>query len=542
MTKAAESAIDPKQAFQGSIFRDVKLDRLIESRRNPRQSWDEAAMADLVESVKRYGILTPLIVRPVGNDEKYEILAGARRFRAAREAGLDALPCRVVEVENDTALEVIVVENLQRKDIHPLEEADGFAEILDLSNGDVGGLSAKVGKKPAYVTKRLSLLKLVEKGKKLFLAGKIAEPHAMMISRLQPADQKAALEYVKDEEVSISALRDWIEQEVMRDLSKTSFSKTDTQLVPKAGSCEKCPKRTGCSKDLFDDIKQSDRCMDGACFKLKMQAHIAELEKSLQAAGYKVYGLWESYHNEAAPDGVLKQDRWLEIKKKDFCEKAAKGVFLDHQRAGQYADICADREHCKIHGSQGPHGKTPAEREKTRKDNLRQRIEKETRLRVFQKVQERQGIIDLEGLRILCTHSFERLWHGAKIGFAKAIGCPPRKSKYGGFDFNPVEKLIKGFSTPDQAAKFMVGVLCANDLDPHASSTALSYFAAEHKIDWKPVRDEVAAGLEKKAKRMLREAPKAKKKPATSKKTNSSSKSAATAGAKPPAEPQGGEE
>jgi ParB family chromosome partitioning protein len=523
MAKSADAVVGPKQELQKSIFKDLKLESLIESRRNPRKDFDATSMGDLVESVKRYGVLTPLIVRPVGNDGKYEILAGARRSRAAKAAGLDAVPCRVVEVENDTALEVVVVDNLQRKDIHPLEEAEGFSEILEVSNGDMDGLCAKVGKKATYVTKRLVLLKLLDKGKKLFIKGQISEQHAMMIARLQAADQKAAIEYVAEQDVSVYGLRDWIESEVLRDLSKVSFSKTDAQLVSKAGACDKCPKRTSVSRDLFDDIKQGDRCTDGECFKGKMRAHIDNLQKSLEAAGNTVFGLWESYHGEAKQDGVLKVGEWAEIKKNDFCEKVAKGVFIEGQRAGHFIDICSGRNTCKIHGFTGSSGKTDSEREKTRKLNLKSRIERETRARILRLIFTKQGLLDEKELRMLCAHSFERLWHGSKISLVKAIGWELKKHKeYGSFDFRPVEKKIEGLST-GESAQFMTAVICAGELDPnHLKPEHLAHFAKENKVEWKEIEKVVTSELTKRA-------PKAKA---------VKSKATAKRGAKPPVKPK----
>lgn len=528
MSKTAEAVVDPKQALGSSTFKDLKLEVLIESRQNPRKDFDATSMSELIESVKRYGVLTPLIVRPVGNAGKYEVLAGARRSRAAKEAGLEVVPCRIVEVENDTALEVVVVENLQRKDIHPLEEAEGFREILALSNGDLEGLCVKTGKKAPFVTKRLSLLALIDKGRKPFLQGKITEQQAMMISRLQVPDQKAALDYVLEEEVSLSALRDWIETEVMRDLSKTPWNKEDAKLVPKAGPCTTCPKRTSVSKDLFSDIKQGDRCTDGACFKLKMKAHIEQIQRSLEASGSKVYGLWESYHGEKKPEGTLKVGDWVEIKKRDFCEKAAKGIYLEGQQAGHHIDICADREHCKIHGSIGLHGKDPAEREKTRKLNLKNKIERETRVRILKAVFEKQTLFDIEGLKILCLHSFDRLWHAAKINLVKSIGWELKKRKdYGGYDFANVEKRIKGFKKPEEADSFLMAVTCAGELDVNYHDPKnIDHFAAESKIDVKAIRSVVETELAKKIAKM----PKTKKAKA--------SKKSAKQGAKPPAEQQ----
>lgn len=520
----------PRDLIAEAGFEEIELGNLIESRRNPRKMFDEKAQADLVESIKRYGVLTPLIVRKVGNNGKYEILAGARRCRASREAGLKTAPCRVVDVENDTALEVIVVENLQRQNVHPLEEAESFREILELSNGDKEGLCNKVGKKPTYVEKRLALTNLSDKGKKMFLSGSIDEGHALLVARLQPNDQKEAIEYLESETLSVAALRDWIEGELMLDLSKAGFSKQDPGLIPKAGPCMTCPKRTSVSKDLFDDIKAGDRCTDGSCFKLKMQAHIGNLEKSLKESGHKVYGIYEGYQKKT-PQGTLAQGRWLELKKKDFCEKAAIGIIMDFTRAGHYIDICADPQNCKIHGHKGLHGSNATMQDKMRKEMAAQRQEAEVRLRLFKKVYENQPPIDAKDKLALADHCFNRLWFGAKVRLCKAMGIEPKVSKHGGKDYEtPFTNMLKDLSQEKSIDKVLVSLALASDLDPKLDSKNLDLYVDRLRIDRKAIEKDVAESFAKKAKRMP--ATKAEAKP-PKKKGGKAAKKAA----KPPSEP-----
>ena len=110
-----------------SEYRNLPLDSLTESPNNPRRSFDAAALNELAESIKTQGILAPLVVRPV--DHHFEIVAGARRYRAAQLAGLETAPVRIVELTDAQALETSIVENLQRRDVHPLDEAQGFAAL-----------------------------------------------------------------------------------------------------------------------------------------------------------------------------------------------------------------------------------------------------------------------------------------------------------------------------------------------------------------------------------------------------------------------------
>lgn len=497
----------PREVIADSEFELIELGSLIESRRNPRQAWDEKAQADLVESIKRYGVLTPLIVRPVGNNGKREILAGARRFRASREAGLEKVPCRVVKVENDLALDVIVVENLQRLSVHPLEEAEAFREILDLSNGDKEGLCNKVGKKPTYVEKRLAMLKLIDKGKKMYLTGKMDEGHAVLVARLQPDDQKEAIEYLESDTLSVAALRGWIESELMLDLSKAGFSKTDPSLTPKSGPCTTCPKRTSVAKELFDDIKVGDRCTDGGCFKTKMRAHIAALEKSLKDSGHKVYGIYDSYRAKAEP-GTLLQGHWLELKKKtDLCDRAAIGIYLEYGKAGHYIDICVVPANCNIHGRKGMHGSTGTQQEAERKRAIANRKEAEIRLRVFKAIQAKQGTLDVEMKRVVTEHAYDRLWFAAKVRLCKVMALEPKVSKMGGKDYDvPFKAVLDKAKSHEDLDKLLVGITLAGELDPNSTSDFMSGFEENLKVDRKTIEKEVDVAFEKKAKKL----PKAK--------------------------------
>lgn len=110
-------------------FQIVPIDNVVESSTNPRRRFSQQGMQDLTDSVRKHGVLVPLLVRPI--DGHFEIIAGARRFRAAKAAELEELPVRVKEIGDSEALELQILENLQREDIHPLEEAFGFKVLFE---------------------------------------------------------------------------------------------------------------------------------------------------------------------------------------------------------------------------------------------------------------------------------------------------------------------------------------------------------------------------------------------------------------------------
>lgn len=114
-------------------YRSIPLTQLHESVTNPRRRFNEETLNDLAASFRTQGVLAPLVVRPTA-DEQYEVVAGARRFRAAKIAGLESVPVRIVPLTDAAAIETQVVENLQRDDIHPMEEALGFRSLLELGD------------------------------------------------------------------------------------------------------------------------------------------------------------------------------------------------------------------------------------------------------------------------------------------------------------------------------------------------------------------------------------------------------------------------
>lgn len=186
----------------GRFMSALPLASLFESPMNPRQRFDPGALDELTGSIRAKGVLTPLLARPVPGwsampdsaGRRYEIAAGHRRFRAARAAGLEAVPVLCREMTDVDLLEVLVIENDQRADVHPLEEADGYRRLLMPGTGyDVARVAARVGRSVKYVYDRLKLLELTKDAQRLFLDGRFTAGHAILLARLRPADQARAI-------------------------------------------------------------------------------------------------------------------------------------------------------------------------------------------------------------------------------------------------------------------------------------------------------------------------------------------------------------
>jgi ParB family chromosome partitioning protein len=239
-------------------YRDLPLSLLSESKSNPRRIFEDVPLKELAESIRSKGVLSPLLVRPI-TDQGFEIVAGARRYRAAQLAEIPTVPVRIVNLSDAEALETQLIENLQRRDVHPLEEAQGFRSLLNLDEPkySVEQIAAKTGKAPAYVAQRLKLTELSAPVVDAFYAEEIGVGHALLLAKLQPDQQEKALAECFREEwagggtkpkrnlLPVRHLQQWIEHQLMLVLKLAPFNKRDAQLVTAAGSCVDCPKRTG---------------------------------------------------------------------------------------------------------------------------------------------------------------------------------------------------------------------------------------------------------------------------------------------------------
>jgi ParB/RepB/Spo0J family partition protein len=190
----------PRGAEPAGELRRIPLVELIESPWNPRKHWDPAKLAEMADSLRK-GQLAPIIVRPWTNTERgdkvatpyYEIGAGHRRFRAAPAAGLTSLLAIVRDLDDVAFLELLTIENKQREDIAPLDEAAGFRLLMEKAGYDVAKLAARIGLSTKYVYDRIKLLHLIPEAKQYLENGTITAGHAILLARLTPADQKRVM-------------------------------------------------------------------------------------------------------------------------------------------------------------------------------------------------------------------------------------------------------------------------------------------------------------------------------------------------------------
>ena len=166
----------------------LSLHEIIPSKYQPRKNFDEENLEDLMNSIKERGVIQPIIVRKSDEQEsKYEIIAGERRWLAAQKAGLHDIPVVVTDVDDLKSLEFAIVENVQRHDLNPLEEAQGYQRLINEFNYDQGKVSKFIGKSRSYITNSLRLLTLPEDVIKLIEKHKLTAGHAKILVGLENA-------------------------------------------------------------------------------------------------------------------------------------------------------------------------------------------------------------------------------------------------------------------------------------------------------------------------------------------------------------------
>ncbi len=181
--------LDLNSSDKGAI-KSVKLNQIVAGRYQPRQQFDEEAINALAKSVKEKGILQPILVRK--QNDKYEIIAGERRYRAALQAGLTEVPVIEKSMADNEALEIALIENIVRQDLTPLEEAKGFEQLMQEFAYTQEKLSEVVGKSRSYIANTLRLLNLPDGVKSLLNQGKLTAGHARCLIGLQDAEELAS--------------------------------------------------------------------------------------------------------------------------------------------------------------------------------------------------------------------------------------------------------------------------------------------------------------------------------------------------------------
>lgn len=169
--------------------------------RNPRRHFGDVDLADLAQSIREHGVVQPVVVRPGQQAGHYEIIAGERRWRAAQRAGLTEIPVIIREVNDRVALELAIIENVQRADLNPVEEALGYQQLIDEHNYTQADLGQVIGKSRSHVANTLRLLKLPETIRDMLVDGSLSAGHARTL--VTATDSEALAKRIVEEGLSV---------------------------------------------------------------------------------------------------------------------------------------------------------------------------------------------------------------------------------------------------------------------------------------------------------------------------------------------------
>ena len=211
LSPAIVSLLSPEAVGRSVGVRVIPVDRIEPNPDQPRMVFDEEALHELAASIREHGVLQPILVRPLG-ENRYQLIAGERRWRASREAGHTTIPALVEEIDDDTALEISIIENLQREDLNPLEEAAMYERMVHEHGYSIRKLADKLGKDKGYLENRLRLADAPEEVRELVSLRKDTLSHAYELMKVDdPKKRRKLAAQVASGELSLVKLRQRIE-------------------------------------------------------------------------------------------------------------------------------------------------------------------------------------------------------------------------------------------------------------------------------------------------------------------------------------------
>lgn len=188
---------------------EVEIDSIVPGPQQPRTHFDEASLEGLAESIRSHGVVQPLLVRR--RDGGYELIAGERRWRAAKLAGLSRVPVVVKEVPDESLLEIALIENIQRENLNPIEEAQAYKKLIETVGLTQEALASRVGRDRSYITNYLRLLRLPEDLQQLVIDGRLSTGHARTLLALSHVDlQRRMARRILDDGLSVRALEQMV--------------------------------------------------------------------------------------------------------------------------------------------------------------------------------------------------------------------------------------------------------------------------------------------------------------------------------------------
>jgi ParB family chromosome partitioning protein len=410
---------------------------------NARKTFDAASLKELTESIAQHGIQVPLLARS-GAKDRLEIVAGHRRFKAAEALDLKTVPCIVRELTDDEARERGLVDNLQREDLPPMEEAEAYGKLLERPGATIETVALALAKTPSYVGRRLQLLKAIETVRSALKVGAIDVGHALELARLSERMQGDLLGRLNVGGNSISPMDfldesgedgtcrfcgctedkrcpggcSWANEEAtICDSEKClaqfraeigeadpKFRKTLTSVAELRGMvewaalrvlsdapfpldselppmpCTDCPKRSTNAQLLFDDCAQ-DTCTDRRCFDGKIVWWIAAELEEAKTAKRKLLKLTSNWSSDKDRIQVSEYSGAKLVTGEHECEHEEEGIWTDGEKVGRRALVCRNKN-CKTHYGRSGSSSNGSGHERPKKTEK----EKEDRSKLLAKV------------------------------------------------------------------------------------------------------------------------------------------------------------
>ncbi len=380
---------------EATSLAQIPLLMIVPSDTNPRKTFSEQGLNELAASIQQSGLQQAVLLRPwiaraedvqklldlnldppfeIGA-EIFQIVMGERRWRATLRTDRKTIRAEVRAVSNQEAIIIQQIENLQREDLDPIEQAESFEALI--KQGMSGNeIAQRVGKSPQWVSSMKRLNTLAPFGKDFLRRGWISEAHAVLIARLgdtglqeqafraifgavSPADYKsatitAAIEPFAESGrpiMSEKTLREWIANNIICDLKKVPWDLADADLYPAAGACIGCEHNTGTDQALFAGIVgDGDRkCANPTCFNTKIQRTIQREIDNADMTESKLVQITVRESNEPLKDGarIVKQGQWVRAEKGD-CKDTVQAIMRDGPEAGHLVYVCTSHR-CKKH-------------------------------------------------------------------------------------------------------------------------------------------------------------------------------------------------
>ena len=487
--------------------------------RNTRKRMSESGIAELAESIRRHGVLQPVLLRPHPSEEgKFDLIAGHRRVRAGQLAEIVEIPARIVIVNDLERLELQVIENLQREDLHPLEEAEGYEELLQAHKGEDGygveQLASKLGKSKAFIYARLKLCALGSDARKAFYDELLDASTALLLARIPvPALQQKALREVLNGGYASAAMpfrqaKEHIQGSYMLRLDQAKFKIQDETLVPAAGACGSCPKRTGANPDLFNDVGRADVCTDPECHAAKGKAHAERLIAAARESGKKVItgkeakkirpNQWNSsFEGYVKPDDQCWEVENGKTYRKLLGKDAPESVLLEDPHSGEIVEllpVAAAKQVLKDKGlvvSLATSSANAQQRANDERHKLAKKYRRELYLAIHGAVRSRLEsgqALDIDDLQMFASVFFHRLWSNVQPIVAAAWDLDVK-------DKAALDATMTALS-PNDAALMLMDIALATDTDLPTYSTIteperLVAVAGRYGVDAKAIKRQI---------------------------------------------------